>query len=73
MFGLSREEVAEMRKQYVGKKVEVTINDFYRYFHGTGIVDHVDDAGNIHGVWYNEKGESCSLSVIPGEDSIHII
>ena len=73
MFGMSREEVEELRTKYVGKTVEVTINDPYRWFHGTGKVDHVDDAGNIHGLWIDADGESCSLSVIIGEDSIKII
>ncbi|MBR3242258.1 MAG: DUF4314 domain-containing protein [Bacillus sp. (in: Bacteria)] len=66
MFGISREEVADLRIRYEGKKVHVVINDSYHPFEGDGVVTHVDDAGQIHGTW-------CGLAVILGEDSIQII
>ena len=33
-----------------------------------GIVDHVDDAAQIHCIWQNGS----SLALIPGEDKFHI-
>lgn len=68
-----REEIKRMREKYVGKKVQVEINDPWRYFKGTGVVDHVDDMGTIWGTWTNKYGETCCLGVAYGEDTARII
>ena len=46
--------------------VNVEINDMYNPTYGEGIVNHVDDAGQLHGTWG-------SLAAIPGEDAITIL
>lgn len=66
MFGISKEEVEQLRAKYVGKKVRVIIDDPYKYVDKVGIVQHVDDAGQLHGDWGG-------LAAIPGVDSIRII
>lgn len=73
MFGLTKEEIKRMREKFIGKKVQVVINDPWRYFEGTGIVERVDDMGTIWGTWTNKNGERCSLGVAYGEDTARII
>ena len=62
-----------IRKQYpVGTKIILDeMNDPYRKDMVSGlrgIVDHVDDAAQIHCIWQNGS----SLALIPGEDKFHI-
>lgn len=66
MFGVDAEERKRLREKYTGKKVRVVIDDPYRYINQTGIVEYVDDAGQLHDTWGG-------LAAIPGEDSITII
>lgn len=66
MYFPSKEERERVRAKYLGKKVHVIINDPYRYIDADGIVERVDDAGQLHGTWGG-------LAAIPGEDSIRII
>lgn len=57
--------VEELRKQYVGKKVHVIINNPYHHIDAWGVVEHVDDAGQLHGTWGG-------LAAIPGKDYISL-
>lgn len=69
---LSQKEVKEVRKLYpVGTAVElIYMDDPQAPAPGTrGIINHVDDIGNIHVSW--ETGSS--LALIPGEDQFKII
>ena len=66
MFGVDKEERERLKERYLGKKVKVVINDPYRYINEVGIVELVDDAGQLHGTWGG-------LAAIPGKDSIQII
>jgi len=63
---MPRSEIEELRKKYTGKTVRVIINDPYHPVYATGIVEHVDDMGQLHGTWGG-------LAAIPGEDEITII
>lgn len=69
MFGISKEIVERLRKEYpVGAKVElIHMNDPYRVMPVgiKGEVTGVDDIGTIHVSW--ESG--CHLGVAYGEDS----
>ncbi len=60
-----KDNVKELKQRYVGKKVHVIINDPYRYVDAWGIVEHVDDAGQLHGTWGG-------LAAIPGVDYISL-
>ena len=51
---------------YLGKEVHVVINDGIDFFSGVGVVERVDDIGQLHGTWGG-------LGVMPGEDQITII
>lgn len=73
MLGLSKEKIERMREKYVGKKVQVEINDIYQYFFGTGIVESVDDMGIIRGHWVDDEGNTCGLGVCLDEDYITIL
>lgn len=53
-------------EEYLGKKVFVSIEDPWHPIHAEGIVERVDDMGQLHGTWG-------SLAAIPGIDSIQII
>ena len=67
MFGISRETVERLRKEYpVGCRVElVKMNDEQALPTGTkGTVRGVDDIGSIMVDWDN----GCGLSVVYGED-----
>lgn len=62
-----------IRRQYPeGTKIILDeMNDPYRKDMVSGlrgIVDHVDDAAQIHCIWQNGS----SLALIPGEDKFHI-
>ena len=69
MFGVSRQMLEKLRKEYpAGTKVElICLEDPYREIPaGTiGTVEFVDDAGQIHMKW---QTGSC-LALIPGVDS----
>lgn len=69
MFGISKEIVERLRKEYpVGAKVElIHMNDSYRTMQVgiKGEVAGVDDIGTIHVSWEN----GCHLGVAYGEDS----
>lgn len=69
MFGISKEIVERLRKEYpVGAKVElIHMNDPYRAMPVgiKGEVTGVDDIGTIHVSWEN----GCHLGVAYGEDS----
>ena len=69
MFGISKEIVERLRKEYpVGAKVElIHMNDPYRTMpvEIKGEVTGVDDIGTIHVSWEN----GCHLGVAYGEDS----
>ena len=69
MFGISKEIVERLRKEYpVGAKVElIHMNDPYRTLPVgiKGEVTGVDDIGTIHVSWEN----GCHLGVAYGEDS----
>ena len=62
----NREEVLKIKEKYTGNRVYVEMNDRQNPTYGEGIVNHVDDAGQLHGTWG-------SLAAIPGEDSITIL
>lgn len=57
---------AELESKYLGKKVKVRIDDPYRPISATGIVERVDDAGQLHGTWGG-------LAAIPGIDDIELM
>lgn len=69
----TREQIKEYKERYTGKKVHVIIADIFSPFEGEGIVDLVDDAGQVHGNWVDENGDTSSLAAIPGVDSIIIL
>lgn len=60
------EEKQRLQNQYLGKKVRVIIDDPFRYVDEIGIVERVDDMGQLHGTW-------CGLAAIPGIDRIEIL
>jgi hypothetical protein len=62
----NREEVLKIKEKYTGKRVYVEINDMYNPTYGEGVVNYVDDAGQLHGTWG-------SLAAMPGEDVITIL
>lgn len=66
MFGVNSEDVAKIKEKYLGKKVRIKINDPFNYTEGVGIVERVDDIGQLHGTWGG-------LSVIIGEDYVEIL
>lgn len=55
----------ELEKQYLNKKVRVTIDDPFSFTCAIGTVTHVDDAGQLHGTWGG-------LAAIPGIDKIEV-
>lgn len=55
----------ELEKTYLGKRVHVIINDPYHLVDAWGEVNHVDDAGQLHGTWGG-------LAAIPGVDYISL-
>ena len=74
MFGVSKETLERLRKEYpTGSRVELTkMNDPYRtdLVPGSrGTVQFVDDAGSIHVRW--DIGSS--LAVVFGEDACRVV
>ena len=63
---MTKTEVESLRARYVNKKVRVIINDPYHPICATGIVEHVDDMGQLHGTWGG-------LAAIPGVDNVQLI
>ena len=63
---MARPNVEELRKTYVGKKVHVVIMDPYHPIDACGIVELVDDAGQVHGTWGG-------LAALPDEDTIELV
>ena len=57
---------AELESKYLGKKVKVIITDPYSPISATGVVERVDDAGQLHGTWGG-------LAAIPGIDYIELM
>jgi hypothetical protein len=70
---MDRKRVEWYKAQYPqGTKIELErMNDPYRDMpRGVkGIVDIVDDAGQIHCIWENGS----RLALIPGEDTFHVV
>lgn len=66
LFGITKEEKKNLENKYLGKKVHVIINDPYHQINKEGIVNYIDDIGQLHGTWGG-------LAAIPGEDIIEII
>lgn len=69
---ISSEEVTQMRKSFVGKKIElVSTTDPYTEIKpgDQGIVKHIDDIGTILVKWDNGS----TLGLIPGEDEYKIL
>jgi len=67
MFGISREEKKNYEEKYLNKTIRINyMEDEPRYEGRTGVVERVDDIGQLHGTWGG-------LAVIPGKDSVSII
>lgn len=64
-------EVAKIKKQYpVGTKIELDFMDERDMPSGLkGIIDHVDDQGQLHMIWQNGR----SLALVPGVDVFHVL
>ena len=60
-----RYDVTALRETYVGKTVHVIINDPYCPLDSRGVVERVDDMGQLHGTWGG-------LAAIPGIDYISL-
>jgi len=73
---VSDTELMELEDQYLGKTIRINYldngdspygkSDNERYAGKTGVVDHIDDSGQLFGSWGG-------LAVIPGVDSFDII
>lgn len=63
---MEKDEKKRLEDKYLGKKVHIIINDPYHPVDKYGVVDHVDDMGQLHGTWGG-------LAAIPGEDIVTII
>ena len=60
-------DLKELREKYVGKKVRVNIlDDWNPILNKTGVVEYVDDVGQLHGTWGG-------LAVIPNIDDIELV
>ena len=60
-------DLKELREKYIGKKVRVNIlDDWNPILNKTGIVEYVDDMGQLHGTWGG-------LAVIPDIDDIELV
>ena len=62
-------EVAAIRKRYpIGSRLELDYMEEPGMPPGLkGIVDHIDDQGQLHMIWENGR----SLALIPGADRFH--
>lgn len=71
-FGVNQKELMNLRNRYQKDMVVelISMDDPHAPASGTkGIIQMVDDAGQIHVKWENGS----SLAVIPGVDSVRII
>ncbi len=59
-------EKYELELKYCKRRVHVVINDEYHPIDTEGVVESVDDAGQLHGTWG-------SLAAIPGTDTIELL
>ena len=64
-MGITKEEKKRLEEMYLGKRVHVIINDTHRYIDAWGIVEHIDDFGQLQGTWGG-------LSAIYGVDYISL-
>ena len=62
-WGITKEEKKRLEEIYLGKRVHVIIEDTHHYVDAWGIVEHIDDLGQLHGTW-------SGLAAIPGIDYI---
>ena len=62
---MTKEEKKALEEKYLGKKVHVIICDPYTYVDNWGVVERVDDMGQLHGTWGG-------LAAIPGTDYISL-
>lgn len=67
----TQSEVANIKQKYpVGTRVElVDMNELTMPSGLKGIIDYVDDQGQLHTAWENGS----SLALVPGEDVFHIL
>lgn len=67
----TQEEVEEIRRRYPeGTRIELEYMDERDMPPGLkGIVDHVDDQGQLHMTWENGR----SLALVPGVDDFRIL
>ena len=63
---MKQEQKLELENKYLGKKVHVIIDDPYHSIDAIGIVDSVDDIGQLHGTWGG-------LAAVPGKDTIELL
>lgn len=64
-FGVSADELDRLRAEWMGKEIRIVkMDDEYsgkKYEGRTGVVESVDDIGQLHGTWGG-------LALIPGVD-----
>ena len=66
-FGISKDEKKELENQYLGKKIKIiNMEDEPQYTGKVGIVEKIDDIGQLHGTWGG-------CAVILPNDKIEII
>ena len=65
---MTKEQLQILKDRYIGKKIIIHHLDGEdnRYDGKTGIVEHVDDMGQLHGTWGG-------LAIIPHIDDFEII
>lgn len=64
---MNKNELEELKEKYLGKTVRVNIlDDWNPILNKTGIVEYVDDMGQLHGTWGG-------LAVIPDIDDIELV
>ena len=66
-FGINKDEKKELENQYLGKKIKIiNMEDEPQYTGKVGIVEKIDDIGQLHGTWGG-------CAVILPNDKIEII
>lgn len=64
---MNQADLEILKDQYLGKIVRIlNMNGEPNYTGRTGMVDHVDDIGQLHGTWGG-------LAIIPEEDEFEIV
>lgn len=48
---MKREQIQRIKERYIGKLVFVHIDDPYHPIAERGVVESVDDMGQLHGTW----------------------